>query len=192
MDPVTVDDLTLDLDAWNDEFEARRSEIMAYRRDRRVDLGDLMVLDFEDRETVRWQVNRMIGVEQITDPEKINHELATYNILVPGYQELCATLLIGIDDMEELYRWKPLLVGINDKLVLEVDGERATLIPDDEGTRDEEPPMVQYLKWVLTDEQAAALRDGTASVRVGVEHPNYTVFVDADRDFVARLGEMVG
>lgn len=192
MDPVTVDDLTLDLQAWQEEFEARRPEMIAYRRDRRVDLGDLMQLDFEDRETVRWQVNRMIGVEQITDPEKINHELATYNILVPGYHELCATLLIGIDDMEELYRWKPLLVGVNDKLVLEVDGERAKLIPDDEGTRDEEPPMVQYLTWILTEDQVRAIRSGDAAVRIGVEHPNYTVLVDADADFVARLAEMIG
>lgn len=192
MDPVTVDDLTLDLDQWAEEFEARRPEMIAYRRDRRVDLGDLMQLDFEDRETVRWQVNRMIGVEQITDPEKVNHELATYNILVPGYHELCATLLIGIDDMEELYRWKPLLVGINDKLVLEVDGERAKLIPDDEGTRDEEPPMVQYVTWILTEDMVTSMRNGDASVRIGVEHPNYSMMVDADRDLVARLGEMIG
>lgn len=192
MDPVTVDDLTLDLDAWATEFEQRRPEMIAYRQDRRVDLGDLMQLDFEDRTTVAWQVNRMIGVEQITDPEKINHELATYNILVPGYQELCATLLIGIDDMQELYRWKPLLVGVNDKLVLEVDGDRALLIPDDEGTRDEEPPMVQYLKWVLTETQAERMRAGEAAVRVGVDHPNYTVWVDADREFVQRLATMIG
>ena len=132
------------------------------------------------------------GVEQITDPEKINHELATYNILVPGYQELCATLLIGIDDMQELYRWKPLLVGVNDKLALEVDGERAMLIPDDEGTRDEEPPMVQYLKWVLTETQVDRMRSGEAAVRVGVDHPNYTVWVDADREFVQRLATMIG
>ena len=192
MDPVTADDLTLDLDAWNEEFEQRRAEIVAYRQARRVELGDLMVLDFEDRETVTWQVNRMIGVERITDPEKINHELATYNVLVPGYQELCATLLIGIDDMQELYRWKPLLVGINDKLVLEVDGERALLVPDDEGTRDEEPPMVQYLKWILTDDQVEAIRSGEADVRVGVEHPNYAVMVDVDQAFVARLADMIG
>lgn len=192
MDPVTVDDLTLDLDAWATEFEQRRPEMIAYRQDRRVDLGDLMQLDFEDRTTVAWQVNRMIGVEQITDAEKINHELATYNILVPGYQELCATLLIGIDDMQELYRWKPLLVGVNDKLVLEVDGDRALLIPDDEGTRDEEPPMVQYLKWVLTETQAERMRAGEAAVRVGVDHPNYTVWVDADREFVQRLATMIG
>ncbi len=191
MDPVTTDDLTLDHDAWQKEFEQRRPTMIAYRRDRRVELGDLMTLDFEDRETVAWQVNRMIGVEHITDPEKINHELATYNILVPGHNELCATLLIGIDDMEELYRWKPLLVGINDKLYLEVDGERAKLVPDHEGTREEEPPMVQYLKWILTDEQVGNLHDG-AHVTVGTEHDNYAVAVDLDEPTVARLAEMIG
>ncbi len=191
MDPVTLDDLTLDLAAWQDEMERRRPEMITYRRDRRIELGDLMTLDFEDRETVRWQVNRMIGVENITDPEKVNHELATYNVLVPGYQELCATLLIGIDDMDELYRWKPLLVGINDALVLEIDGERARLIPDDEGTRDEEPPMVQYLKWVLDDVQVAALQAG-APTRVGVDHPNYQVMVDVSPELQSRLVAMIG
>jgi hypothetical protein len=191
MDPVTIDDLTLDLDAWQQEFETRRPEMITYRRDRRVELGDLMQLDFEDRETVKWQVNRMIGVEHITDREKINHELATYNVLVPGYNELCATLLIGIDDMEELYRWKPLLVGINDKLYLEIDGKRAKLIPDDEGSREEEPPMVQYLKWLLTDDQAARIRDG-AAVTVGVDHDNYDIDVKLSGEVAGRLAQMVG
>jgi hypothetical protein len=192
VDPVTIDDLVLDLAAWQGELERRRPEMIAYRRDRRVELGDLMTLDFEDRTTVAWQVNRMIGVENITDPEKINHELATYNQLVPGYQELCATLLIGIDDMDELYRWKPLLVGINDKLLLEIDGERARLIPDDEGTREDEPPMVQYLKWVLTDDQAERLLSGSVRVRVGVDHPNYQVVADLDTAMVTRLAAMLG
>jgi hypothetical protein len=191
MDPVTKDDLTLDLDVWKQEFEERRPAMIAYRRERRVELGDLMQLDFEDRETVRWQVNRMIGVEDITDPEKINHELATYNILVPGYNELCATLLIGIDDLEELYRWKPLLVGVNDALYLEIDGQRARLIPDDEGTREDEPPMVQYLKWVLTDEQVDRMRAG-ADVSVGVDHENYSVDVSLSRKTTARLAAMIG
>jgi hypothetical protein len=191
MDPVTREDLTLDLDAWAKEFDERRPGMIAYRRDRRVELGDLMQLDFEDRETVRWQVNRMIGVERITDPEKVNHELATYNVLVPGYNELCATLLIGIDDMEELYRWKPLLVGINDAPYLEIDGERATLVADDEGTREEEPPMVQYLKWVLTDDQAQRLRAG-AETHVGVDHPNYAVDVRLSEEAVGRLAGMIG
>ncbi len=191
MDPVTIDDLTLDAQAWASELEARRPEMIEYRAERRVELGDLMVLDFEDRTTVAWQVNRMIGVEHITDPEKINHELATYNVLVPGYQELCATLLIGIDDMTELYRWKPLLVGINDKLTLTVDGVKAKLIPDDEGTRDEEPPMVQYLKWVLTDAQAAGIR-GDAEVRIGVDHPNYAIEVAAPPTLRTALAAMLG
>ncbi|MFT5223244.1 MAG: hypothetical protein ACI867_001559 [Glaciecola sp.] len=178
MDPVTLDDLTLDLPTWAQQLETRRPQMIAYRADRRVELGDLMVLDFEDRTTVAWQVNRMIGVENIVDHEKINHELATYNVLVPGYNELCATLLIGIDDMQELYRWKPLLVGINDKLTLTVDGSPAILIGDDEGTREGEPPMVQYLKWILTDEQADGIR-GDATVLVGVDHPNYAIQVPA-------------
>jgi hypothetical protein len=127
----------------------------------------------------------------VLDPEKINHELATYNVLVPGYHELCATLLIGIEDMEELHRWKPLLVGINDRLYLEIDGERARLIPDEEGTREEEPPMVQYLKWVLTDEQAAKMRAG-AETHVGVDHDNYAVDVPLSEDTVGKLAAMIG
>ncbi len=191
MDPITLEDLTLDLAAWAPELEERRPQMIQYRAARRAQLGEMMYLDFEDRTTVSWQVNRMIGVENITDPEKINHELATYNVLVPGYQEVCATLLIGIDDMEELYRWKPLLVGINSALFLAVDGERAKLIPDDEGTRDDEPPMVQYLKWILTDEQVAGIKAG-AEVRIGVDHPNYQFDEPAPDALRAVLADLVG
>lgn len=191
MDPVTVDDLVLDLDEWDRIVEQRRPEIAGYRRQRRVELGDLITLDFEDRTTITWQVNRMIGVERLTDPERINHELATYNTLLPGHNELSATALIGIDDMDELYRWKPLLVGINDRFYLEIGGERAKLIPDEEGTREDEPPMVQYLRWVLTDEQVDRLGpDG--DVRVGVDHENYSVEVALPAEQVALVREMVG
>ena len=150
MTPVTVDDLVLDRAAWERELDARRAEFVAYRRARRVELGELITLDFEDRTTVAWQVNRMLGIESIADADRIAEELAIYNRLLPGPRELSATMLIGIDDATELRRWKPLLIGIGAAVHVEVDGERATTVPDVEGhTRTGEPPMVQYLRLSL-------------------------------------------
>ncbi|HNC97971.1 MAG TPA: DUF3501 family protein, partial [Myxococcota bacterium] len=89
----------------NAEFVGQRPRLeqqqMLIKEQRRLKLGDAMVLLFENQATVAWQVQEMCRVENITADAAIQHELDTYNALLPGHSELSATLLIGFADPEE-------------------------------------------------------------------------------------------
>ena len=105
MMPLTQNDLLS-----HAEYEAQRptfrQHIIALKKRRRISLGDLVTIVFENRETVRFQVQEMIRVERIFDPEKIQEELDVYNPLLPKNGELSATLFIEISEDEQV---KPIL-----------------------------------------------------------------------------------
>ena len=105
MMPLTQNDLLS-----HAEYEAHRptfrQHIIALKKRRRISLGDLITIVFENRETVRFQIQEMIRVERIFDPEKIQEELDVYNPLLPKNGELSATLFIEISEDEQV---KPIL-----------------------------------------------------------------------------------
>jgi hypothetical protein len=157
------------------ERDAVRRRVIAYKRSRRAAIGDRLSLLFEDLATVWYQTQEMLWVERITDLDAIRAELAVYNALLPGANELSATLLIEIEDelsiREELHR----LIGIDEHLALEVEGVARSAAAFEPGRSTEEKlSAVQYVRFPL----APALRDaiaGGASIRLVVDHPAYRV-----------------
>ena len=105
MNPLTQSDLFSHAD-----YEPRRPEfrqqIIALKKRRRIEVGPLLTLVFENRETIKFQIQEMIRVERIFDPPKIQEELDVYNALLPKSGELSATLFIGITEDAEI---KPVL-----------------------------------------------------------------------------------
>src|SRR5438067_456456 len=97
MKPLTVQDL---LPA--DEYERRRNDfrkrIIELKEDRRIAVGDLVTLVFENRDTILFQIQEMIRAEHIVAAERIREEVETYNEQIPGPGQLSATLFIEITD----------------------------------------------------------------------------------------------
>jgi hypothetical protein len=83
------------------ERKSWRPEVMALKDRRRIRLGEHMTFLFENRETVRYQIQEMMRIERIVEPEAIRHELDTYNELIPGPNELSASLLIEYETPAE-------------------------------------------------------------------------------------------
>ena len=88
----------LPIEEYEKQREAFRSRIIALKQRRRISVGPLLTLVFENHETLRFQVQEMIRVERIVDPAKVQDELDVYNALLPSPGELSATLLIEITD----------------------------------------------------------------------------------------------
>ena len=84
--------------------EQFRSQIIALKQRRRISVGPLITLVFENRETLRFQTQEMIRVERILEPHKVQEELDVYNVLMPGSGELSATLLIEITEQDRRIR----------------------------------------------------------------------------------------
>src|SRR5690349_23215292 len=111
MRKLTVFDI-LDHRAYERERDDFRRHIIELKRDRRVQLGPIMTIVFENTDTMRWQVQEMARAERMLRDEQIAHEVDTYNALIPDEGELSATLLIELTSEAELREWLPRLVGV--------------------------------------------------------------------------------
>jgi hypothetical protein len=121
------------LEAYARERPQFRSRVMAHKKIRTVQLGDHLTLIFEDELTVRYQVQEMLRVERIFEEEGIEEELEAYNPLIPDGRNLKATMMLQYPEPEERRRRLERLIGIEDKVWVEVEGfERVWAIADED------------------------------------------------------------
>jgi hypothetical protein len=162
------------------------------KKHRRVQLGELLTITFENTDTMRFQIQEMARVERMLSDEQIEQEIETYNELIPAPDELSGTLFVEIDDKERLYEWLPKLVGIQRAVSIWLhDGASVPSIPEDEErlTREETTTTVHYLKFRFSPEQVDAFAAGP--VRIVVDHPSYDAVVElTDDQRSALLGDL--
>jgi Protein of unknown function (DUF3501) len=178
MRKLTFEDIK-DLREYERERDEFRRHIVEMKKRRRVQLGDLLTITFENTDTMRFQVQEMARIERMLTDEQIQNELDTYNQLIPDANELSGTLFVEIDDKGRLYEWLPKLVGIQRSVSIWLhDGSSVPSIPEDEErlTREETTTTVHYLKFQLGDEQVAAFEQGP--VRIVVDHEHYDAVVE--------------
>jgi hypothetical protein len=176
---LTLDDIA-DLRAYERERASFRDHVIALKRKRRIGIGPIVTVVFENRDTVRFQIQEMARAERILTDEGIQTELDIYNSLIPERNQLVATLFIELTSKDELMEWLPKLVGIERSVVLRLgDGDdvetvRCTPEASHEAqlTREEITPSVHYVTFELTDEQVARFERGPVSV--AVDHASYT------------------
>jgi hypothetical protein len=189
MDKLTLDDIK-DQRAYERERAEFRARIIAMKKRRRIQLGPLLTITFENTDTMRFQVQEMARVERMLTDEQIQHEVDTYNELIPGPGQLSATLFIEIDDKERLYEWLPKLVGIQRAVSFWLpDGSVVRGEPLDEEylVREETTTTVHYLKFSFIAEQADALSQSGA--RLVVDHQHYDAVVELSDE---QRDELVG
>ena len=167
------------------DYERRRDEIRASavraRRERRVALGPNATLTFENRETVRYQIQEMLRAERIAKPEEVEHEIETYSDLLPTELELSATLMFEFPEEPERTRKLTALRGFEEHLRLNVgDAGDAPARFDRRQIGEERLSSVQFIRFALTPAQRDALRGG-AALRLVSDHPVYahTSLIDA-------------
>jgi hypothetical protein len=186
---LTVDDI-VDMRAYERERDELRREVIELKRIRRVALGPIMTLVFENTTTMRWQVQEMARAERMLRDEQIEHEVETYNELIPEPGELSATLMIELTSEPALREWLPKLVGIHDHIwVVVADGARIRGSVSDEDevrlTRDDVTAAVHFLKFRFTDSQIEMFARGP--VHVVVDHPAYDYDVVLSAEQHAQL-----
>jgi hypothetical protein len=180
---LTIDDI-VDHRAYERERADFRAHIIDLKRRRRVALGDIVTVVFENTDTMRFQVQEMARAERLLTDAAIAHEVDTYNELIPDAGELSGTLFIEITDDGALREWLPKLVGIEFALRFELgDGRsRVDAVPQDEErlTRDDITTTVHYLKFPFDAHQRAQLAFGPAYLVV--DHPEYAASVELSEE----------
>jgi uncharacterized protein DUF3501 len=174
------------------EFRAR---IIAHKKRRRLGVGPMITLVFENHETVLSQIQEMMRAERIVDDEAIQHEIDTYNQLLPEANELAATMFIELVDAgrlrEEINRFHGLNSG--EVTYLQVGTDRLPAIFAAGQSDDRHISAVQYLRFRFNDDQREAFVKGQVEVKLVAAHPNYrhsaTIEGELRRELAADFSE---
>jgi Protein of unknown function (DUF3501) len=173
---LTLDDIE-DLRAYERGRLSYREQIIALKRRRRVALGPIVTLVFENRDTMRFQVQEMARAEHMLSDDQIQGELDTYNALIPGPGELSATMFIELTGEEALRDWLPKLVGVERAVELRLaDGDVVRCVPEaaheEALTREHVTASVHYIAFHLAPRQVEAFASGP--VVLAVVHRAYS------------------
>ena len=188
MRPLAADEL-LDLDAYEEARAAYRDAVIELKARRRLAVGDRVSLVFENRETLRFQVQEMLRIERIYEDEGIRDELEAYNPLVPDGSNLKATMMIEYPDVEERKRALSRLKGVEDRVWVQAgEGARSYAIADEDLERENEQKTsaVHFLRFEFDLPARQALAAG-AGLTIGVDHPQYQARVTVAPEVRAAL-----
>lgn len=185
---ITPDSL-MSLEAYSKWRKEHKAEVMAHRQLRSVHLGEHINLQFESETTIRYQIQEMLRIEKIFEEEGILQEIEAYAPLVPDGSNWKATLLIEYPDISERKRELARLIGVEDRMFVEVEGdERVYAIADEDLDRenDEKTSAVHFVRFEFTPSMRAAVKAG-ASVKVGCDHTHYPAHVTINAETLASL-----
>ena len=173
---LTLDDIA-DLRAYERERDDFRRHVIALKKKRRVAVGPHLTFLFENRDTIRFQIQEMARAEKILTDEGIQTELDIYNPLIPEPGQLCATLFVELTTDADLREWLPKLVGIERSVELRLPGGRVVAAAPDPAhaeqlTRETITASVHYVGFALSDDDVDAFTSG-GPVTLAVAHPNY-------------------
>jgi hypothetical protein len=175
MQKLTRSDL-YSLEQYAEKRAEFRAQVMAHKKNRRVPIGANATLYFEDRLTMQYQIQEMLRIERIFEPEAIEEELAAYNPLIPDGDNWKATFMIEYGDVAERQAALAKLVEIENQVWIQIaDYDRIWAIADEDldRTSSDKTSAVHFLRFQLNAEQIAAVK-ANAEIGVGIDHVNYT------------------
>ena len=179
MPPITRDSV-MTLEAYAKARTKFRAKVMAHKKNRTLPLGGNVTLIFEDDLTIRYQVQEMLRIERIFEEEGIVDELGAYNPLIPDGSNWKATMMIEYPDENERRVKLAQLIGIEDRVWVQVqDCDRVFALADEDLEREtaDKTSSVHFLRFELDRAMAQAVKRG-ARLSAGIDHPQYNVTID--------------
>ncbi len=179
---LTAAQITTDHQGYAEKRGAERARVMPLRAERRIRVGDMLAFEFENEQTLRYQVQEMVYVERITDPAEVGHEVELYGRMLPSSQELCATMFVELDQGSDIRGELLRLAGIQNAAQLEIDGPDGRSVAravelrglDEDPDRPSDTVSVHVVRFTLSDAQRDAFRDPECTVELAVDHPEYS------------------
>jgi hypothetical protein len=190
---ITADSL-MSLEAYSKWRKAHKADVIAHRKLRTVHLGEHLTLLFESETSIRYQIQEMLRIEKIFEEEGIQSEIDAYSPLVPDGTNWKATMMIEYPDENERKRELARLIGIEDRMFVEVEGHvRVYAIADEDLDRenDEKTSAVHFVRFEFTPAMRAAIQAG-ASVKIGCDHTNYPAHITVAPETLAALAADFG
>ncbi len=179
----------MSLEAYTKWRKVHKPDVIAHRKLRSVQLGEHINMQFESETTIRYQIQEMLRIEKVFEEEGILQEIEAYAPLVPDGSNWKATMMIEYTDINERKRELAKLIGVEDRMFVEVEGHgRVYAIADEDLDRetDEKTSAVHFVRFEFTPVMRAAVKAG-AAVKMGCDHTHYPSHLDIAADTLASL-----
>jgi hypothetical protein len=185
---ITPENL-MSLEAYTKWRKVHKPDVIAHRKLRSVQLGEHINMQFESETTIRYQIQEMLRIEKVFEEEGILQEIEAYAPLVPDGSNWKATMMIEYTDINERKRELAKLIGVEDRMFVEVEGHgRVYAIADEDLDREteEKTSAVHFVRFELKPAMCAAVKAG-AGVKMGCDHTHYPSHIDITPDTLASL-----
>jgi len=156
-----------------------RKEVLEHKKNRNIALGEHATLYFEDIKTIQYQIQEMLRIEKVFEADAINEELEAYNPLVPDGSNWKATFMIEYGDPEERAKVLATLVGVEDKVWVQVNGfDKVFAIANEDMERstDEKTSAVHFMRFELTADMSKAVKEGK-DISMGIDYDGFEQLV---------------
>ncbi|MCG3164164.1 MAG: hypothetical protein JMDDDDMK_05647 [Acidobacteria bacterium] len=174
MNKVVLSEI-LDIAQYEKARDGFRRRVIELKKHRRVAVGPMVTFVFENHDTVLFQIQEMMRAERLVNDDAIQYEIDTYNQLLPGENELAATMLIELPDAARIRDEITKFHGVNtgEATYLQIGDERAPGVFDAGQSDDRRISAVQYVRFRFSGAQRAAFVTGAQEARLVIDHPNY-------------------
>ena len=171
----------LSLEEYDSKRDSIKKELISHKKNRTINIGDNIVLIFEDYMTIKYQVQEMLRIEKIFNKKEIQEEIDAYNPLIPDGTNLKATMLIMFPDVEVRREMLFKLHDIENKIWLSAGDKKIIAYADEDLDRstDEKTSAVHFLRFQLEQDDIADFIS-SSEVRIGVDHPEYNKAIVLD------------
>jgi hypothetical protein len=179
----------MSLEAYTKWRKVHKPDVIAHRKLRSVQLGEHINMQFESETTIRYQIQEMLRIEKVFEEEGILQEIEAYAPLVPDGSNWKATMMIEYTDINERKRELAKLIGVEDRMFVEVEGHgRVYAIADEDLDREteEKTSAVHFVRFEFTPVMCAAVKAG-AGVKMGCDHTHYPSHIEIAADSLASL-----
>jgi hypothetical protein len=190
MNKVAISEI-LDIAQYEKARDAFRRRIIALKKNRRLPVGPRVTFVFENHDTILFQIQEMMRAERIVNDDAVQHEIDTYNQLLPEENELAATMLIELPDPARIRDEIMKFHGVNagDHTYIQIGDERLPGVFDAGQSDERRISAVQYVRFRFNGAQRETFAAGAAPARLVINHPNYhheALITGAVRDELAK------
>ena len=152
-----------------------RSELISFKKNRRISLGPYATFYFECYETMLAQIQEMLYIEK-GGREQIEDELRAYNPLIPNGNELVATLMFEIDNPLIRTDFLNTVGGIEEKVFIKINDLIINSTPEkdvDRTSAEGKASSVQFIHFNFTDEEIKKFKNFDNEVMLEIKHELY-------------------
>lgn len=165
------------LEEYAEERPRFRAQVIEHKKTRQLALGEHARLYFEDAITIKYQIQEMLRIEKVFEAAGITEELDAYNPLIPDGHNWKATFMLEYADPAERAERLAQMVGIEDKVWLQVGScEKVYPIADEDLERDNDSKTssVHFMRFELSPDMISAAKNGEP-IHAGIDHPAYPI-----------------